>query len=330
MVEITEIRIKLMESSEDRLRAFCSITIDQSFVVRDLKIIDGSHGPFVAMPSRKLTGHCNRCGSKNHLRASYCNQCGAKVHSSSHADSPQKLYADVAHPINSDCREMIQNAVINEFNAELQRSAQPNYRSRYDDDFDAGDYDDADYPDSSNLSSPESGAPPAASTAGSPSSDSPSPPSDFAAGLFAADELQRIDQEQSELDAPHRSGDVPPKKKSDPSSAERLSKDSAANRGDTPSTKKPGEQGTESRSDQRISSDRGASSDEDTRLVRSETGVQYTIPQPHFRDRPGGSRRQTVSKQPLSGGSGNVRRSAEAGKEDGPKDPGFGAGIFDD
>ncbi|MEP1643096.1 septation protein SpoVG family protein, partial [Rhodopirellula bahusiensis] len=36
-MEITEIRIKLMESSEDRLRAFCSITIDQSFVVRDLK-----------------------------------------------------------------------------------------------------------------------------------------------------------------------------------------------------------------------------------------------------------------------------------------------------
>lgn len=144
-MEITEIRIKLMEGSEDRLRAFCSITIDQSFVVRDLKIIDGTNGPFVAMPSRKLTGHCNRCGGKNHLRAGYCNLCGTKQVYSSGNDAPQKLYADVAHPINSECREMIQNAVITEFEAELQRSAQPGYRSRYEDDFDAGEYDERDY-----------------------------------------------------------------------------------------------------------------------------------------------------------------------------------------
>ncbi len=136
-MEITEIRIKLMESSEDRLRGFCSITIDGCFVVRDLKIIDGTSGPFVAMPSRKLAGHCQRCRHKNHLRASYCNHCGAKLQmDSNHFDSPQKLYADVAHPINSECRELIQNAVIDEFEAELARSNQPGYRSRYDDDFD--------------------------------------------------------------------------------------------------------------------------------------------------------------------------------------------------
>lgn len=137
-MEITEIRIKLMESSEDRLRAFCSITIDGNFVVRDLKIIDGTSGPFVAMPSRKLSGHCQRCHHKNHLRASYCNNCGIKLQfeSNSEFDSPQKLYADVAHPINSECREMIQSAVIQEFEAELSRAGEPGYRSRYDDDFD--------------------------------------------------------------------------------------------------------------------------------------------------------------------------------------------------
>ena len=133
---ITEIRIKLMESSEDRLRAFCSITIDDAFVVRDLKIIDGTSGAFVAMPSRKLTTHCRRCHHKNHLRATYCNHCGVKVQGDDGGyDSPQKLYADVAHPINSECREMIQNAVIEEFEAELSRCDQPGYRSRYDDDF---------------------------------------------------------------------------------------------------------------------------------------------------------------------------------------------------
>ena len=140
-LDITEIRIKLMEESEDRLRAFCSITIDDCFVVRDLKIIDGSNGPFVAMPSRKLTGHCPRCRHKNHLRAVYCNHCGSKLGADSGGglDSPQKLYADVAHPINSACRELIQSAVVQEFQAELARSQQPGYRSRYDDDFvDAG------------------------------------------------------------------------------------------------------------------------------------------------------------------------------------------------
>ena len=130
-----------MEESEDRLRAFCSITIDDCFVIRDLKIIDGTNGPFVAMPSRKLTSHCPRCRHKNHLRATYCNHCGSKVGADSGGsiDSPQKLYADVAHPINSACREMIQSAVVEEFEAELARSQQPGYRSRYDDDFgDAG------------------------------------------------------------------------------------------------------------------------------------------------------------------------------------------------
>lgn len=137
-MDITEIRIKLMEDSEDRLRAFCSITIDECFVIRDLKIIDGTSGPFVAMPSRKLASHCHRCWHKNHLRAQYCNNCGVKLQLDPNVtlDSPQKLYADVAHPINSECREMIQQAVITEFEAELALSEQPGYRSRYDDEFD--------------------------------------------------------------------------------------------------------------------------------------------------------------------------------------------------
>jgi stage V sporulation protein G len=139
-MEITEVRIKLMEGSEDRLRAFCSITIDAAFVVRDLKIIDGTNGPFVAMPSRKLTGHCTKCHHKNHLRANYCNHCGHRQSGGTETfyDSPQKLYADVAHPINSECRELIQRRVVEEFQAELDRSKQPGYRSRYDDGFDEG------------------------------------------------------------------------------------------------------------------------------------------------------------------------------------------------
>lgn len=137
-MEITEIRIKLMEGSEDRLRGFCSITIENAFVIRDLKIIDGTNGPFVAMPSRKLSSNCQRCRHKNHLRSKYCNHCGVKLQQDdTEYATPQKLYADVAHPINSECREKIQKAILAELEAELARCQQPGYRSRYDDDFDA-------------------------------------------------------------------------------------------------------------------------------------------------------------------------------------------------
>ena len=143
-MKISEVRIKLMDEPGERLRAFCSITFDDCFVVRDLKIIEGSSGPFVAMPSRKLTAHCPGCGMKNHLRSCFCNQCGKKLDSNQAVRQPDgraKLYADIAHPINSACREMIQERVIAEFEAEIERSKEPGYVSRYDD-FDI-DYHDA-------------------------------------------------------------------------------------------------------------------------------------------------------------------------------------------
>ena len=78
-MDITEVRIKLMEDPHDRLQAFCSITFDACFVIRDLKIIQGTKGAFVAMPSRKLTDRCPKCYCKNHLRSVHCNQCGADL-----------------------------------------------------------------------------------------------------------------------------------------------------------------------------------------------------------------------------------------------------------
>lgn len=137
-MEITEVRVKLTEDTDDRLQAFCSITFDDCFVIRDLKIIEGANGPFVAMPSRKLTAHCARCGCKNHLRASYCNQCGGRLQVDRAPRDPDgrvKLYADIAHPINSQCREMIQQRVIAEYRRELELSKQPGYVSHYDDDY---------------------------------------------------------------------------------------------------------------------------------------------------------------------------------------------------
>ncbi len=145
-MEITEVRIKLMEDnsgSNERLQAFCSITFDDSYVIRDLKIIEGAKGFFVAMPSRKLTDRCGHCGTKNHLRSRFCNQCGSRLDENRairDADGRAKLHADIAHPINSTCREKIQGAVLASYADELERSKLPGYVSRYDD-LDGGEFD---------------------------------------------------------------------------------------------------------------------------------------------------------------------------------------------
>ncbi len=143
---ITEVRIKLVEENNERLMAFCSITLDNAFVIRDLKIIEGTKGLFVAMPSRKLTDRCTHCGSKNHLRSRFCNSCGHKLDENRAArdlEGRAKLHADIAHPINSACREVMQSAIIKAFNEEKERAKLPGYVCTYDD-YDGGDFDTTD------------------------------------------------------------------------------------------------------------------------------------------------------------------------------------------
>jgi stage V sporulation protein G len=81
-MNITDVRVRKIES-EGRTRAFVSITIDEVFVVHDLKVIEGQNGLFVAMPSRKTV---------------------------------EGEYKDIAHPITTEAREMIQAAVLDAYN----------------------------------------------------------------------------------------------------------------------------------------------------------------------------------------------------------------------
>jgi stage V sporulation protein G len=130
-MEISEVRVKLVSNPDDRLKAFCSMTIDNEFVIRDIKVIEGAGGLFVAMPSRKMSDHCPRCGGKNYLRAKFCNTCGAKLPDNRiHPDSQgrTKLHADIAHPINAKCRRLIQETVLRAFDEEVERSKQPGYK----------------------------------------------------------------------------------------------------------------------------------------------------------------------------------------------------------
>ncbi len=147
-MEITEVRVRLVNGGAERLRAFCSVTLDGDFVIRDLKVIDGTNGHFVAMPSRKLAYRCGRCGNKNHLRAKFCNECGGKLSERRLPRDPNgrsKLHVDVAHPINTACRERIQKAVIVAFEAECEKAKLPDYQpaaADEGDDFEGSEYGD--------------------------------------------------------------------------------------------------------------------------------------------------------------------------------------------
>lgn len=118
-MKITEVRIFPREGSDKKLRAFATLTFDDCFVVRDIKIIEGNKGFFVAMPSRRIKEPCPQCGHRNVIRSRYCNQCGrgfpAPPPEAGRVSDPplfQAEHKDVAHPITADCREYIQRTVL--------------------------------------------------------------------------------------------------------------------------------------------------------------------------------------------------------------------------
>ena len=80
-MNITDIRIRKI-TSDSKMKAIVSVTIDDMFVVHDMKIIDGQNGLFVAMPSRK---------------------------------TPDGEFKDIAHPISTEAREMLQSKVLEAF-----------------------------------------------------------------------------------------------------------------------------------------------------------------------------------------------------------------------
>jgi len=120
-VKITDVRVRLAEGGNERLCGYCTITFDREFVVRDLRIIAGEKGLFVAMPSRKAMRRCPHCGHKNNHQARYCNDCGKQLKTRP-GDLP-RLHVDIAHPVTQECRRRIQERVLAAFEAEKKRAA---------------------------------------------------------------------------------------------------------------------------------------------------------------------------------------------------------------
>ena len=76
-MEITEVKVIIKDSPDKKLKAYATVTFDNVFVVRNIKVIEGTGGLFIAMPSRKIKQPCPKCGFKNEIRSKYCNQCAA-------------------------------------------------------------------------------------------------------------------------------------------------------------------------------------------------------------------------------------------------------------
>ncbi len=129
-MEITEVRISLRDSAQTRLRAYVTVTFDRCFVVRNLKVIDGKNGLFVAMPSRKAKVACMTCQFKHEVGNRYCSQCGAAVTMPSTTQTPgagdlesQDAMSprDIAHPITAEFRQYLQKTVLEAYEAEKSR-----------------------------------------------------------------------------------------------------------------------------------------------------------------------------------------------------------------
>ena len=128
-MEITEVKIFMKESEDKKLKAFATVTFDNAFVVRNVKIIEGTKGLFVAMPSRKMRQSCPKCGFKNAVRSRYCNRCGAAIElppqpvvtDPNDKTIRQSEHRDIAHPITSEFRDYIQKKVIEAYEKEKSR-----------------------------------------------------------------------------------------------------------------------------------------------------------------------------------------------------------------
>ncbi len=129
-MEITEVRIFLKDKDKTnrKLKAYATVTFDDVFVVRNVKVIEGNSGLFVAMPSKKVQTLCPKCGHNNAIHSHFCNQCGQVLESEpismekTSIQDRQAEHRDIAHPITQEFRDYIQKKVLEAYEKETQKA----------------------------------------------------------------------------------------------------------------------------------------------------------------------------------------------------------------
>ena len=114
MFQITDVKISLNSDERGKLKAIATMTLDNVFVVKDIKVIDGKRGLFVAMPCSQVTEKCPRCRVKNPINSRYCTNCGKAFPNNKKIsfNSRREDYRDIAHPICKDCRDYIESVIL--------------------------------------------------------------------------------------------------------------------------------------------------------------------------------------------------------------------------
>jgi len=90
-MKISDVRVRIVQKEDSKLKAVASITIDDCFVIHDIKVIEGTEGYFIAMPSRKTN---------------------------------DGEYKDIAHPINTETRQIVIEAILEAFKLEQAKQQQ--------------------------------------------------------------------------------------------------------------------------------------------------------------------------------------------------------------
>lgn len=142
-MNITDIRLDMIDNPSGKLRAFCSLTFNDEFVVKNFKIIEGNHGLFVAMPSRKLTKPCYKCDNRVFRRANYCDRCGKEFDDRSgnrHSDSGE-THSDIAFPIEDDFREKLEDQLIESYHRRRKGGSGVDVEHSKDENYDLLDFD---------------------------------------------------------------------------------------------------------------------------------------------------------------------------------------------
>ena len=142
-MEITEVRVALREQAvktsssdyehragETRLKAYATLTFDRCFVVRNIKVIEGRNGLFVAMPSHKPKIACERCHFKNDVGGHFCSQCGTVMPRAPERTAPAgesglteaQAHRDIAHPITAEFRQYLQQKVLEAYETERMKA----------------------------------------------------------------------------------------------------------------------------------------------------------------------------------------------------------------
>jgi stage V sporulation protein G len=88
-MKITNVRVRVVEKENSKMRGFASVTLDDMFAVHDIRILEGDNGLFLAMPSKQIG---------------------------------EGEYKDIAHPINQEARQMFSDAIIEEYKKELAKT----------------------------------------------------------------------------------------------------------------------------------------------------------------------------------------------------------------